>query len=280
MRNGTVGRGSAARFGQVFLIDDSIAKREAEFAIGKRVVELGTGRGILTRELAMVAREVVSFEIDKRLFDDASASMNYENLRLINMDFFKANIDDYGRFDILVSNAPYYLSSRIIEWIAFRRIDSLLCLQKEFVERITAKEGDRDYNYMSVLSSIALKIDRVINVPRMMFEPIPRVDSLVIATHPTDFIPDRSPLSIISLLMEHKRKSVRNALIDSSKSLDIDRDLARDISESLPHSREKVFKISPHILYNISSIISERCNVNGNSENWKNNKYIFGVYNY
>ncbi len=259
MRNGIGRHGYSARFGQVFLRDTGIARREAEFAIGKRVVELGTGRGILTRELAMVAREVVSFEIDKRLFDEASASMNYENLHLVNMDFFKANMDDYGRFDILVSNAPYYLSSRIIEWVAGNRMESLLCLQREFVERITAKEGERDYNYIGVLSSLALIIRKVIDVPRGMFEPVPRVDSVVISIHPRTAALDSDVLRIISLLMEHRRKSARNALIDSSKSLNIGREAAREISESIPYSREKVFRIPPAGLYDLSTLIAGAC---------------------
>ena len=126
--------------GQSFLTNRSVAVMEAEHAHGKRVLELGPGYGILTRELCRYADRVVAVELDKDLFRMLKHEMAYENLKLISGDFFEVAEGELElkTTDIMISNVPYSLSSRIIEFLVEHRMQAVLCLQKEFVEHMLA----------------------------------------------------------------------------------------------------------------------------------------------
>ncbi len=168
------------RLGQNFLIDDTVAKAEALHCSGKRVVELGPGIGILTRRICEEAKSVVAVEIDPELCDFLKSELEFDNLKLINSDFFKVDFSELGKIDMLASNAPYNLSSRLLIWLSEKGIPAILCLQKEFVSRMKAQADSRDYSRLSVFASLQFEIFEIMDVPAQSFYPIPKVDSEVI----------------------------------------------------------------------------------------------------
>src|ERR1700733_737369 len=118
--------------GQSFLVNISIATMEAEYAKSMNVIELGPGLGILTKELCKTAKKVIAIEKDQRLFDMLSAEIQSPKLNLINNDFFLVDVSSLGKIDIMVSNIPYNLSSKLIYWLSVNKIPALICIQKEF----------------------------------------------------------------------------------------------------------------------------------------------------
>ena len=235
------------KLGQVFLVNEHIAEVEAVHAEGKNVIELGPGRGILTKKLCEKAKFVLAVEKDEALCKILNATMKSKNLELINADFFKLGngmLEKY-KIDIMIANVPYNLSSKVIEFLIENRLQAILCLQKEFVEHMLAEPGTKDYSRLSVMSHLCIRVTKILDVKRGNFSPIPRVDSAVIYVKPLKTEITKEESHIINLLMQHKKKRLRNAFIDSRHSLGITKDDASRISEKLRNKESRLFAMSP-----------------------------------
>ena len=236
------------RLGQNFLVNNAIARVEAEYARDRVVVELGPGLGILTKELSRVARRVIAIEKDRRLFEILSYGLHAKNVALINSDFFEADESAFKGAEIMVSNVPYNLSSKVLMWLAGRRLEAVLCLQREFVEHMLAKPGTRKYSRLSVVSTLQFRVSQIMNVGRDSFYPVPRVDSALVHLGVKDVRIEPRISSMLALFMEHKKKLVRNAVIDSSKELSLSKEEALRIADSMHDSNARVFKMRPEEL--------------------------------
>ncbi|MGC8679925.1 MAG: 16S rRNA (adenine(1518)-N(6)/adenine(1519)-N(6))-dimethyltransferase RsmA [Candidatus Micrarchaeia archaeon] len=243
------------KLSQNFLINENIAKGMSNFAIDKNVIEIGPGFGIITKELCKTASKVIAIEKDSRIFSILSSNLKCKNLELINKDFFDVEEDMLKGYDIIIANIPYSLSSKIIFWISRNHMPALLCLQKEFVEHMLAAPGTHNYSKLSVISSLHFKITEVFDVPAGSFYPKPKVDSSVVLIKPIDNIITENELNIISLLMMHKKKKLRNALVDSSSQLHKQKEELRLISDLLEEKDKRIFKMTPEEILNISKKI-------------------------
>ena len=173
-------------FGQHFLINKRILEkivRSSQINQKEVVCEAGTGNGILTRELCKYAQLVISFELDKALYQKVlKLSSSFSNLKLINMDIF--NVNDL-QFDVFVSNLPYSRSKHAIEWLAVHEFDrAIVMLQKEFVSKLQAKPGEANYRAISVIAQHCFDMKKLFEVGRASFEPRPKIDSQVIKLVP------------------------------------------------------------------------------------------------
>lgn len=252
------------KLGQNFLVNEDIAASEAQYAIGKHALEIGPGFGVLTRQLCMVSKAVTAVEKDKRLFELLSTSLEFKNLSLIHGDFFKLAPESFSNPDILVSNIPYNLSSKTVSWLTSNGMEALLCLQKEFVEHMLAEPGSKKYSRLSVTTQLSFKAYRMMDVPRNNFYPVPKVDSSIVYLKPvTENVPGKQELTVIALLMEHKKKLLRNALIDSSASLSLSDSKARALAESLSLKEKRVFTLTPNELADSASEILEAIGISG-----------------
>jgi 16S rRNA (adenine1518-N6/adenine1519-N6)-dimethyltransferase len=247
------------RLGQVFLVNGGIAIAEAVHGLGKNVLELGPGKGILTKELCNNAKKVVAVEKDSGLYTLLKHEIKSKNLILINKDFFKATEDEIGLkdTDIMISNIPYNLSSKTIEWLSRKRMQAVLCLQKEFVDHMLAKPDTRNYSKLSVMTSLMFRVVRIMDVKRGNFRPVPKVDSVIVYIKPKGAEIPESTLSIIGFLMQHKKKTLRNALLDSASSIKAERKRLLQIADSLEKKGERVFKLSPEEILKTAEKISE-----------------------
>lgn len=241
--------------GQNFLVNESIARAEAAHASGKRVLEIGPGYGTLTAELCNEARHVTAVEKDENLYMLLKAEMKCQKLSLIKGDFFEMSDDELGvsDTDIIISNIPYNMSSKMVEWLSMHNIEAVLCLQKEFVEHMLAKEGTRKYSNLSVISSLTFSITKIMNVSKGSFRPMPKVDSSIIYIKPKRVRIGREERAIIGMLMQHKKKVLKNAVADAHSLLKMDRrELILD-AKNVDFSNERVFKLSPERLLHVAS---------------------------
>ncbi|MGC8662760.1 MAG: 16S rRNA (adenine(1518)-N(6)/adenine(1519)-N(6))-dimethyltransferase RsmA [Candidatus Micrarchaeia archaeon] len=234
------------KLGQNFLVNTRIAIVEAAHASGKNVLEIGPGHGILTNELCKKAKRVIAVEKDSRLYDELSSLPKKKNLELIRGDFFDVEKGlDLSKIDIVISNIPYNLSSKIIEWLAYSKKEAILCMQREFVEHMLAHKGSKKYSRLSVYAQLSFSMTKIIDVKKGNFRPIPRVDSAIIYLKPKVDGPNYEELKIIGFLMQHKKKELKNAVIDSQKQLGISRGEAQKKGNELDKANERVFKLSP-----------------------------------
>lgn len=232
------------KLGQNFLIDNGVAKLEASYAKRKHVIELGAGLGILTEELCKVAKSVIAVEIDAQIYQALQHRIHADNLTLINKDFFALDKRVFENADMLASNMPYALSSKILMWLAAQGLDAVLCMQREFMLRMTARHGSSEYSRLSVICSLSFEMRHIANVPASAFYPRPRVSSAVMFVKPKDGAPTSDERSAISMLMSHKNKKLSNAVIDSASHLMLSKQAARQIANKMSYREDRPSQMS------------------------------------
>ncbi len=182
-----------------------------------RVIEVGPGRGALTRHLLPRTDELHAVEIDRGLV--ASLRHNFENepkFHLHSGDVLETDLSQWGPA-VVTGNLPYYITSPIIE--RFLRLPSdfpvaVFLMQREVAERILAGPGSRDYGYLTVAVQLVCQVELVCHVPAAAFSPPPKVDSaaLKFIRQPTSTENLPALLQFVGRCFAHKRKNLRNNL--------------------------------------------------------------------
>lgn len=179
--------------GQNFLINPTVCPRIAEeggAAPGRGVIEIGTGIGVLTAELAKRADKVVAIEIDSRLMPVLAETLaEYHNIKIINEDVLKVDLsrlikEEFPGMEVTVcANLPYYITSPIIMELLEKRLSIksiTVMVQKEAADRICAQPGTRNAGAVSLAVRYFSTPKLLFPVSRGSFYPTPKVDSCVI----------------------------------------------------------------------------------------------------
>jgi len=203
--------------GQCFLEDKNILRLEAKLLNPehKTVLEIGSGDGRLTEEiLALKPKRLIAVEKDPRFASLLRERfIDRKEAEIIEADFLEAELP---RFDLVIGNIPYYISSDIIFRLAPMRFErAIIMVQKEFAKKMVAKPGNGNYGRLSVTSQIAFEIKFERIVLRHLFRPVPKVDSAIISLKPTGIILTQFQENVIRALFSHKNKTIRKALLDS-----------------------------------------------------------------
>ena len=179
--------------GQNFLIDPRVCPRmaaESGAAECAGAIEVGPGLGVLTYELAQVAKKVVAIELDQRLFPVLGETLaDCPNVELVQGDVLKLDLhaliqEKFGGQEVCVcANLPYYITSPVIMGLLegglpLRSITVMV--QKEAAERICAQPGQRACGAVSVSVHYHSRPQVLFGVSRGSFLPPPNVDSAVI----------------------------------------------------------------------------------------------------
>ena len=181
------------RFGQNFLKNDAIVEKialESHILEDTVVVEVGPGKGILTKQLSKYAKNVLCYEIDEELqYDLIKLKEQYSNVDFKFCDFLCTDLmDDLKEYDYkhlyFISNVPYYITTPILMKIMdsklpFEKI--VMMVQKEVGERFSAVPGNKNYSSITVFLNYFYNIKKLFDVSRKEFIPIPNVDSEVIS---------------------------------------------------------------------------------------------------
>jgi 16S rRNA (adenine1518-N6/adenine1519-N6)-dimethyltransferase len=212
--------------GQCFLTDQNIAGKIvalAQIRPSDRVVEIGPGRGILTRLLAQRAGELVAIEIDQRLHAQLSEEFSHApHVRLIHGDALEWSVASIPAPYKIVANLPYYVSTPILFHLLAARAgiaSMVLMLQREVVDRMVAKPGSKAYGPLSLALAFAAETRKAFTVPATCFHPRPAVESAVVVVTPrvAPAIAVRSEATLfraIRAAFAHRRKTLSNALKD------------------------------------------------------------------
>jgi 16S rRNA (adenine1518-N6/adenine1519-N6)-dimethyltransferase len=174
------------RFGQHFLFDSKVRDELielAELTADDTVLEVGPGLGFLTSGLVDRAGNVIAVEKDRTLAAYLRNKFsNCRNLSVIQGDILDTRIPDNAK---IVSSPPYNISSRLVLQILNSRFElAALLMQEEFVGRLTASSGSRDYGRLTVMLQFRARATRAERISRSAFYPQPRVDSALVTIKP------------------------------------------------------------------------------------------------
>jgi 16S rRNA (adenine1518-N6/adenine1519-N6)-dimethyltransferase len=199
------------RLGQHYLVDREVIHRIIGLARIKpsdRVLEIGTGRGALTKELSGLGASLVGYEIDEENFEQTLEAVRGSGTQIHLADAFDQNPE----FDVLVASLPYSQSATFVEWLSASDFDrAVVLLQDDFVKKILAPPGDRNYRGISAMAQIALDIRTLGRIERSSFVPQPRVDSAIVAFFPRRRLA-KEEIANITRLFSIRRRQVDSAL--------------------------------------------------------------------
>ena len=216
--------------GQNFLINPSVCPKIAEYGFAQEgfgIIEIGTGFGTLSAELAKCADKVVAVEIDSRLIPVLDETMSeYNNFKVINEDIMKTDLkslieSEFSGLKVAVcANLPYYITSPVIMLLLENELPVeaiTVMVQKEAAQRLCAKMGTRESGAITAAVNYYGKAETLFNVSRGSFMPAPNVDSAVIQIRPDseyrDKINDKALFfRIIKGAFAQRRKTLVNSL--------------------------------------------------------------------
>jgi len=217
------------RFGQHFLEAGWVAKviRAIDPKPDETFIEIGPGRGALTRPLAARAKAVVAYEIDRELAAGLEAARP-PNVSVVTGDFLDAALPTRdSRCSTLDSvrvagNLPYNVGSpmlfKLVDWYrgGLPIVDATLMLQREVADRLSAAPGTREYGVLTVLVGRYASVERLLILPPGAFRPAPNVQSAVVRLRfraPDARADDEDLLErIVKAAFTRRRKTIANAL--------------------------------------------------------------------
>ncbi len=170
--------------GQNFLVDESIIQKICSYKNlndFNKIIEIGPGLGSLTNKFKDFKKKVSLVELDKAL-SNYWISKGYD---VHCTDALKFNWRSVGVNEILISNLPYQISSRLL--IELFCIESsfkemILMFQKEVGNRISAQPEDKkEYGLLSIVCQLGWRVQTVTKVSSKCFYPSPEVESVVLS---------------------------------------------------------------------------------------------------
>lgn len=216
--------------GQNFIINPSVCPRIAEEGGARKgtgVLEIGTGIGVLTAELAKRADKVVCIELDDRLFPVLDETLaDFDNIKIIHGDILKVNLpeilrEEFGDMPVSVcANLPYYITSPVIMLLLESRLNLeavTVMVQKEAAQRLCAEVGSRDSGAVTVAVNFYAEAKKLFDVSRGSFMPSPNVDSAVIRLdirekRPIEVSDEKFFFRMVKAAFSQRRKTASNGI--------------------------------------------------------------------
>ena len=213
-------------FGQHFLIQESIAENLANALHTvdcKAIIEVGPGKGILTKYLLRQELPVYAVELDRDLIPLLEREFSGSSLRLIQGDILRVRFDEMVGPDsnfALVGNFPYNISSQIV-FLAIQhrhRVPFLAGMfQREMAERICSPPGSKNFGVISVLTQAFYKPALLFHIKPGSFNPPPKVQSSIISLtrfrDEIDQLPYQALRQVVKMAFSQRRKMLRNTLM-------------------------------------------------------------------
>jgi 16S rRNA (adenine1518-N6/adenine1519-N6)-dimethyltransferase len=213
--------------GQNFILDKNFTDKIVASAGNVKdsiVLEVGPGPGSLTRSILDAGcKKLIVIEKDQRCIKLLQEFKEFygDRLEIIEGDALEIDeleITQNQPFKI-IANLPYNVGTVLIfKWLKIApKISSMtLMLQKEVVERITAKKGENHYGRLAVMVNFLCKTRMVFTVNKSVFTPPPKVTSAIV-----EITPREKPLAdvefkklerLVAAAFNQRRKMLRSSL--------------------------------------------------------------------
>lgn len=214
-----------------FVVDQiiqAVARNQAETS---RLIEIGPGKGVLSKELFSLGKPITLLEIDPRMVDVlknevipfAEVSVQILQEDVLSPEWWSKEQQWADQFAPsssieLIGNLPYYITSPILFGVMERRSAierATFMIQKEVADRILAPSGSKTYGILSVQCQLMASVTHVLDVPPTAFDPPPNVESSVIQLtfdKPKQPFSDETLKKVVRTAFQQRRKKLSNAL--------------------------------------------------------------------
>jgi 16S rRNA (adenine1518-N6/adenine1519-N6)-dimethyltransferase len=252
-------------FGQNFVIEPTIYQIMVSYASLNETdtaLDIGAGLGFLTRLMAKKCKSVLAVEADAHLASLLRKQLtDASNVMVIEGDVLEVAIPPFNK---IVSTPPYNISSRLLQWILDQRFDrGVLVLQKEFANRLAASGGSQHYGWLTVLTYLRAEVELLDDVPKSVFYPRPKVDSVI-----ARIAPRRSPLlkleneaafrRFVQALFTQRNKKVRSAVLPYLRGVrGTSKEDAVKVAEALPFRDRRVRELAPEDFGGLANALAQ-----------------------
>ena len=228
--------------GQNFILDknftDKIAKSAGDLS-NFEVLEIGAGPGGLTRSILDAGvKKLIVIEKDQRCILALKELQEFYGSRLEIIEGDALEIDETKIFAEnsqfkIIANLPYNIGTVLIfKWLKILpKIASMnLMLQKEFVQRICAKIGDKNYGRLAIMLNLLCDTKMLFEVNKMVFSPPPKITSAIVQIIPNgekiEKYFEKNNLKKFEKVVQQAFNQRRKMLKSSLKGAFINQDLA------------------------------------------------------
>lgn len=242
------------------MVDSSIIQSMIEYASfnsGDVVLDIGAGLGFLTRSMASKCGTVLAVESDTNLVKILRHELaDLSNVKIIHGDVFKVEVLPFNK---VVSIPPYHISSQLLLWLFRQEIDcSVLILQREFANRLVAPVGSEGYGWLTVVAYYYEEFELLDVVPKWMFYPQPKVNSIIVCLKPTKPAPftlknETLFKQMTQSLFTRRNRKVRNAVSTFTKSAHV----KSAEFETIPFLDKRVRELAPEDFGVLSNAITK-----------------------
>jgi len=213
------------KFGQNFLIDDTVIRKIAE-DVGCRpkdwVIEIGPGAGAITRRLAPDCAKLTAIEIDPKWVDHLKNRSEWGNIEVIHADATRVDVEEILKREaskpLVVGNLPYNRAAPILFRFLphIQRFQAMnIMVQLEVAKRICARPHSRDFGFLTVFIQNYATAEILQKVHQDAFRPRPKVFSATVRLTPLPAPHTTDPmfLRFAHVAFSQKRKKLSNALL-------------------------------------------------------------------
>ena len=207
------------KWGQNFLIDSNTINKiisSIDFTNNDRLLEIGPGKGAITKKLGKNAKSLTAIEIDYNLSKMLKEDCD-KNIKIINEDFMKIDLENIDA-NIIVGNLPYYITTPILFKIFQSKLKwekGYFLMQKEVAERIVSLPNQKSYGRLTIMCQIFSNPKILFNISPNVFRPVPKVDSSFVEftrNKKFDIINYKRFESIIRKIFNTRRKKLKNCI--------------------------------------------------------------------
>ncbi|MGW8267304.1 MAG: 16S rRNA (adenine(1518)-N(6)/adenine(1519)-N(6))-dimethyltransferase RsmA [Longimicrobiales bacterium] len=231
--------------GQNFLVDGNLQRKIVEAldpGPGDEILEIGPGKGALTRHLLGRCRSLFLVELDDELAASwEEAAEGTTGVRILHRDILGVDLRELteavGELKV-VGNIPYNITTPIIFHLLElpRPKEILIMVQKEVAERILASPGTSAFGALSVGIRSVASVEKVLKVPASAFRPVPEVDSVVIRISPFRPHPlspeEEEDLRIVTRAAFQRRRKQFQSILRTHPDLKVSRERLEKLEEA------------------------------------------------
>jgi len=215
------------RFGQNYIRDKNVLLKIISVFNPKpedKIIEIGPGRGALTKLLLEKVNNLTAIEIDTRVIEALRTLSS--NINIVNDDFLDIDLNSFYKSDNkkirIIGNIPYNITSPIIFKLIDNHeiiLDAIFMVQHEVAKRMTGKKGTKDYGIFSIIVNYFCDVHFCFKVSKNVFQPKPNVDSAVVhlrfKPNKEEYLVQKTFIKIVKASFSNRRKMLKNSLSNS-----------------------------------------------------------------